>query len=208
MSAIVKTIKSKATDDTIYPVTKADAVYLTDTDTSVEQVLLVAEDQEESTGEVSFNSQDTELNPGSTTSVDLLQSTDSWSQRFVKISQMFKNIRYILSKIGNTSISGIGDSTLTGAVSTLNNNSVIAVTANTTLSDIAVDGSGGVDISINLPAGYTAVGFTVAQTSNQNRFVVWGGSFSNTSVRVMYINHRTSAATVNVRATVFATKTS
>jgi len=44
MATLVKTIKSKVTDDTIYPVTKADAVYLADTDTSVEQVLLVAED--------------------------------------------------------------------------------------------------------------------------------------------------------------------
>ena len=28
MSALVKTIKSRLTDDTIYPVTKADAVYM------------------------------------------------------------------------------------------------------------------------------------------------------------------------------------
>jgi len=126
----------------------------------------------------------------------------------VKISQMFKNIRYILSKIGNTSISNIGNGTLTGAVSTLNNNSVIAITTNVELSNIAADGSGQTEVPINLPTGYQAVGFTLAQLSSQNRFVVWGGNFTNSFVRVMYINHRTSAATVTVRATIFAIKTS
>lgn len=66
-----------------------------------------------------FTSEDTSLTPSSTASVDLLQGTDSWSQRFVKVSQMFKNIRWILSKLGSTDISTIGDGTLTGAISTL-----------------------------------------------------------------------------------------
>lgn len=39
MSALVKTIKSRLTDDTIYPVTKADAVYLNDNITTVEDAL-------------------------------------------------------------------------------------------------------------------------------------------------------------------------
>ena len=45
----------------------------------------------------------------------------------MKISQMFKNIRYLLSKLGSTDISSIGDGSVTGALSSLNNN--LTVTA-------------------------------------------------------------------------------
>ena len=96
--ALIKTIKSNSTGDTIYPRTKASAVSLADTNDSIESVLLIAEDQDEPTGEVSFITQD-ELNPSSSVSVDKLEGTDSWSQRFVKISQMFKNIRYLFKRI-------------------------------------------------------------------------------------------------------------
>ena len=76
-----------------------------------------------STAELDFESEDTSLTPSSTTSVDLLQGTDGWSQRFVKVSQMFKNIRWILKKIGSTDITTIdSNGTLTGAISTLNMN--------------------------------------------------------------------------------------
>lgn len=39
MSTLIKTIKSHLTDDTIYPITKADAVYLNDNVTTVEGLL-------------------------------------------------------------------------------------------------------------------------------------------------------------------------
>ena len=84
--------------------------------------LLYADDTATPTGEVDFSSQDTSLNPSSSVSVDLLRDDDSWSARFVKISQMFKNIRFLLGKLGTTDISSIGNGTVTGALSTLNNN--------------------------------------------------------------------------------------
>ena len=37
--ALVKTIKDRLTDDTIYPIAKADAVYLSDNETTVESAL-------------------------------------------------------------------------------------------------------------------------------------------------------------------------
>lgn len=83
---------------------------------------LTADDDDEPTGQVDFTSEDDELSPTSTESVDLLTGNDSWSQRFYKISQMFKNIRYILGKLGTTDISSIGNSTVTGAISELNSN--------------------------------------------------------------------------------------
>lgn len=81
---------------------------------------LTADDDDEPTGQVDFTSED-ELNPTDTEDVDLLTGNDSWSQRFHKVSQMFKNIRYILGKLGTTDISSIGNGTVTGAISNLNN---------------------------------------------------------------------------------------
>ena len=84
--------------------------------------ILYADDPSTPSGTVDFTTQDTSLNPTSSVSVDLLTGSDSWSQRFVKISQMFKNIRYLLGKLGSTDISSIGDGSVTGAVNTLNSN--------------------------------------------------------------------------------------
>lgn len=85
--------------------------------------ILWADDEDEpiSTDPVDFDSAD-ELNPTDTENVTLLTGTDSWSQRFQKISQMFKNIRFILGKLGTTDISSIGNGTVTGALSKLNGN--------------------------------------------------------------------------------------
>ena len=78
-----------------------------------------------------FESAD-ELNPTDTENVTLLTGTDSWSQRFQKISQMFKNIRFILGKLGTTDISSIGNGTVTGALSELNSKiKILSFTATT-----------------------------------------------------------------------------
>lgn len=107
------------------------AIYDTDNNTTKKatvsdilstQDLLYADDDATPTGEVDFSSQDTSLSPSSSVSVDLLSGDDSWSARFVKISQMFKNIRFLFGKIGTTDISSIGGGTVTGAISALNSN--------------------------------------------------------------------------------------
>ena len=63
---------------------------------------LYADDEDEPTGEVEFTSADDSLSPSSTVSVDLLSGNDSWGQRFTKVSQMFKNIRYLLNRRATT----------------------------------------------------------------------------------------------------------
>lgn len=65
------------------------------------QDILFADDEEEPTSAVSFESVDTELTPASSESVQLLNGSDTWGSRFYKISQMFKNIRYLFSKTNN-----------------------------------------------------------------------------------------------------------
>lgn len=54
------------------------------------------------------------------TSVTPLASGEVHSSIFAKVSQMFKNIRYLYKMLGTTNISSIGGGTVTGAVSALN----------------------------------------------------------------------------------------
>lgn len=69
---------------------------------------------------VSYTSEDA-ANPAAWIDVSTLASGEKHSSIFNKISKMFKNVRYIWKLLGTTDISGIGNGTITGAVSTLNN---------------------------------------------------------------------------------------
>ena len=65
-----------------------------------------------------FTSDDS-LDPSQYQNVSLLSSGETNSSIFAKISQMFKNIRFLYSRLGTTDISGVG-STVTAAISALN----------------------------------------------------------------------------------------
>lgn len=54
------------------------------------------------------------------TSVSKLSSGEKHYSIFAKMSQMFKNVRYLYKMFGTTDISAIGNGTCTGAISTLN----------------------------------------------------------------------------------------
>lgn len=81
--------------------------------------MVVTDDAGAPTEDVEFVSGDTTLTPASTSEVSLLTSSDSWSSRLNKISLMFRNIRYLINKLGNTDLTGIGDGTVTGAINAL-----------------------------------------------------------------------------------------
>ena len=70
---------------------------------------------------VSYTSNDA-ANPDSYTDVDLLKSGETHKSVLQKISTMFKNIRYLYKMLGSADISGIGDGSVKGALSTLNSN--------------------------------------------------------------------------------------
>lgn len=59
------------------------------------------------------------------TSVTKLSSGEKLSSIFAKMSQMFKNVRFLYKMLGTTDISAIGDGTVRGAISALNSNCVI-----------------------------------------------------------------------------------
>lgn len=52
----------------------------------------------------------------------LLTSGETHASILSKVSTVFKNVRWLLSKMGTTDISTLGDGTVTGALSTLNSN--------------------------------------------------------------------------------------
>lgn len=70
---------------------------------------------------VTFTSNDT-TESTSWTDVDVMGSGEKHNGLFSKISTMFKNIRYLYKLLGTTSISSIGDGTVSGAINTLNSN--------------------------------------------------------------------------------------
>lgn len=69
---------------------------------------------------VTFTSNDSTT--GDSTAPALLTSGETHASIFSKVSTIFKNVRWLLSKMGTTDISTIGNGTVTGALSTLNSN--------------------------------------------------------------------------------------
>lgn len=69
---------------------------------------------------VTFTSNDSLT--GDSTAPALMTSGETHASIFSKVSTIFKNVRWLLSKMGTTDISAIGNGTVTGALSTLNSN--------------------------------------------------------------------------------------
>lgn len=65
-----------------------------------------------------FNSADAS-SPTSWTNVAVLTSGEALTSVYNKISAMFKNVRFIYSKLGSANISDVSDGTVTGAISAL-----------------------------------------------------------------------------------------
>lgn len=79
---------------------------------------------------VTFTSNDSLT--GDSTPPALLTSGETHASILSKVSTIFKNVRWLLSKMGTTDISTLGDGTVTGALSTLNSNKQDSDTAITT----------------------------------------------------------------------------
>lgn len=77
---------------------------------------------------VTFTSGDT-ANPATWVDVGVLSSGEKHSSLLSKISNMLRNTRFLRNIIGTTSISGIGDGTVTGAIQNINTDLSAANTA-------------------------------------------------------------------------------
>lgn len=168
--------------------------------------ILWADDEDEpiSTDPVDFDSAD-ELNPTDTESVTLLTGTDSWSQRFQKISQMFKNIRFILGKLGTTDISSIGNGTVTGALSELNSKYVIQYVDSESIT-IAAGQVSTVVITAS-KTGYKPVGIVQIYMRNSNEMSIHEFYCNeNDTISILVDNHAASSITSTIRAYVLYQK--
>lgn len=86
-----------------------------------EQIGAVSEDGDTSDTTVAFASSDTpDADASAWTSVAALESGEKHASLFAKVSQMFKNVRYLYKMLGTTDISSIGGGTVTGAIASQN----------------------------------------------------------------------------------------
>lgn len=88
---------------------------------TAENVGAVATGGDTAENTATFTSSDVADGSASTwTNVSKLSSGEKHSSIFAKVSQMFKNVRYLYKMLGTTDISKIGNGTCTGAISSLN----------------------------------------------------------------------------------------
>ena len=84
-----------------------------------ENIGALAEDGDSAENTATFTSGDA-ASATAWTDVSVLQSGEKHKSVFNKISTMFKNIRYLYKMLGTSDISTIGNGTVTGAVTTIN----------------------------------------------------------------------------------------
>lgn len=99
----------------------ADKPISTATQTALNGKLATNGDSKSNT--VTFTSNDVaDGSATSWTSVTALESGITHATFFQRVSQMFKNVRYLYKMLGTTDVSSIGNGTVTDAISTLNSN--------------------------------------------------------------------------------------
>lgn len=104
------------------------------------------------------------------TTVSKLSSGEKHSSIFAKVSQMFKNVRYLYKMLGTTDISSIGGGTVTGAVCDVNSKLLKSASTNGWLSDSLNVSIVNPDAEINKPC---LVGGNTA-SANQPSDLSWG----------------------------------
>ena len=82
---------------------------------------------------ITFSSPDA-LDPASWVNVQVITSGEKHGIIFNKIVNMCKNVRYLYKRLGTTSISSLGDGTVTGAINEVNNN--LSTWQNLTMSEV------------------------------------------------------------------------
>lgn len=88
---------------------------------TAENVGAVATGGDTAENTATFTSSDvTDGSASAWTNLPKLSSGEKHSSIFAKVSQMFKNVRYLYKMLGTTDISKIGNGTCTGAISSLN----------------------------------------------------------------------------------------
>ena len=117
-----------------------------------EQIGAVAEDGDTSDTTVAFASSDTpDADASAWTSVAALESGEKHASLFAKVSQMFKNVRYLYKMLGTTDISAIGDGTATGAIVNIN---ALLNSVQCGWCDLVSNGSSFIEVDVVLKSPY------------------------------------------------------
>ena len=100
----------------------------------------------------SFTSIDTEDKDASAwTNVAVLTSGEKHASLFAKVSQMFKNVRYLYKMLGTTDISSIGCGTVTGAIVNIN---ALLNSVQCGRCDLVSNGSSFIEVDVVLKSPY------------------------------------------------------
>lgn len=96
------------------------------------------------------------------TNVPALTSGETHKSIFAKMSQMFKNLRYLYKLLGTTDISSIGNGTVTGGLSSLNDSlnglfKAKSYSCQFSVGPNATASITGNDLGVSVPSGYTPV---------------------------------------------------
>jgi len=122
---------------------------------------------------VTFSSGDA-ANPTGWANVDLVTSGEKFSSLIRKFSLFGKNVRYLWKILGSTSLSGVGDGTVTGAISSINSNLIyddVSVSLTVDTESIA-----GQNIIIPEHKGYTVIGAMFTKNSPYYNTSITGNS--------------------------------
>lgn len=139
---------------------------------------------------------------GDSTPPSLLASGETHASIFSKVSTIFKNVRWLLSKMGTTDISSIGNGTVTGALSTLNSNMLIVQDIrihSATISPITQSsGTGYYATKVALGSGEMVLGVTILGFDGATSICVPQWDQVNDYVGV-YVYGKITQGTVNLR---------
>jgi len=162
--------------------------------------LAVDDDSKDNT--VSFTSYD-DLSPTQFNYVPLLSNGEKHSSLFSKISTMFKNIRWLYNILGTTDISAIGNGTITGAISALNNNlSKLIVNKYISLPAATIEPNSfrAVEYNFSVPDGYKLLNSSIGHTGNEEIYpfgVQWNKETGEIIIYYYFKNTYPYALTVN-----------
>lgn len=114
----------------------------------------------------SFTSSDVaDGSASSWTSVATLKSGEKHTSLFAKVSQMFKNVRYLYKMLGTTDISSIGGGTVTGAISSQNDALATLIfnlgNIQSGWVDLQSNGSGFIEVEVTLKVPYIDTKYAV-----------------------------------------------
>ena len=127
------------------------------------------------------------------TSVVPLASGEKHSSIFAKVSQMFKNIRYLFKMLGTTDISSIGDGTVTSAISALNVSLSKVCYSETLSTTVSINASSRLVVSFtpSNPSGYSIV--AVTPTIGDAGCAAEMQRIASNAIYIYAVNYRTSA---------------